>query len=121
MKFKFPSCLALILASLALTACGALQKAERRPFADEVRFMALQPAGKNEPKKIGETTAMECQAWLFGIVPLSEEPSFEQLKHKMVREQGIVYLENATTYRMNKGYMGVWTDNCIYLKGVAYR
>ena len=103
-----------------LSGCSLFGKLDRRPFADEVGYMVLQKPTRTLAS-VGDVTAKDCHGFLFGVIPMNDEPTFNSVKEKMIEENQIVALQNATTYTASSNWAGIWKDNCLYLKGVGLK
>jgi len=109
--------------SLALSTfgCAALRYGlDPHPFTDKVAYMELQPS-RGPASSIGQVETKVCQGLLFSVIPMSDYPTWDDAKNKLVKTQDIKYMTNVETGRQNNSYGGVWKDNCLYLRGVAYK
>lgn len=104
---------------LFLTSCVSdLSQLNRRPFADKVPFVALQPGDYEKAESIGEVKVTHCEKkWLgwFGDVP-----TFEQLRRKAVAQNGLVYVKDFTSLEWGEtGFLGGLS--CVGLEGEGYK
>lgn len=91
---------------------------DRRPLADKVPYMALQPV-KKPGVLLGERQGASCSRKLAGIIPISDMASFEGAKTDLIAQQ-VTYMTDVLSYRYSKTF-GPYSEDCLYLKGIAYR
>jgi len=112
--------LSLAVFCIGLTSCtSAMSKLNRRPFADKVGFVALQPGPYKNVESAGKFRADTCKKVWFGFIQTGD-PTYEELREELIKEKNYKYLTDVTS--LEYGDTGIiWGNTCIGFEGEAYR
>lgn len=110
------------LVILLSTGCiSGLSQVNRRPYMDQMNFVAINNKGFATAKSQGEGSFEHCTKRInFGLFTTGEDPKMEDLKAKIRDEEGVKYMSNARSVEYGDSGI-IWGSSCIRLEGEVFK
>ncbi len=110
----------LLFFSFVTIGCGSLDNVNRRPYANEVKFIAFTKTGLSNASSIGQKRFESCRGrWQF-IVTTGAEPTFSELKREIFEQENVKYMTQVKSIEFGKsGFLRGYT--CVAFEGEAFQ